>query len=818
MELNLACMYRPGDLQISENHNCFKELIAASNNLKNLLIFGDFNYPDIKWNNIAASDRTTQSALFINTIIASNLIQLVNTNTRFRIHNNPSCLDLILTNHESLINTLTYQPPIGISDHATILARSQVSCDNFTNSNKRIKNFYSADYTAINRYMESINIPKANTEIRWKCLIRHIKDSLQYVPEVTKKCLNHKPWINLQIKKNINRKRKLWHKYRDTRNNSDFLNYKLCANALSTQIKSAKASYEHNLVDSKSNKQFYKHIKNSLVSKVKTFSLRDPNNEIVSNADRVANLFAHEFSETFNVEPDGDLPLLSDHIKNLRSIGTITFTEQRVARAINRIKDDSSPGPDNIHPLYLKRCQSSLVPHLVEMMKTSLAEGRVPLDWKKSIVIPVFKNGDKLNPANYRQISLTSLLCKCMERIITEDLTTFFIESGILHPQQHGFLNGRSTVSNLLLCVDSWSKDLDRNNPVDVIYLDFKKAFDRVPHKRLILKLKHFGVVDPLLSWISDLLTDRCCQVRIDDQLSDNFTASSGVPQGSVIGPLLFNAFISDLVYEFKSTVSFFADDTKFFGNPLTNRLDLENDLFRLQQWCSKWLLQLNEQKCSVMHMGHLNPGVQYFLNDMPVTPVNQQKDLGVIVSSDLKWEAHIAKIIRKANTVSYLVSISFKNISPQLLEKIYKIYIRPILEYAAPVWNPNLAKDIHALELTQRRITKLSPAIRDLPYEQRLQVLGISPLSKRRLRGDLIETYKILHGHYSVDIIIFELSENVWLRGHQYKLVRERFYKMCRQFFLVNRIFTDWNALPEPVVCATSVNAFKNALDGLNF
>ncbi|KAJ3666534.1 hypothetical protein Zmor_001973 [Zophobas morio] len=323
----------------------------------------------------------------------------------------------------------------------------------------------------------------------------------------------------------------------------------------------------------------------------------------------------------------------------------------------------------------------------------------------------------------------------------------------------------------------------------------------------------HYGVRGDLLRWIAEFLQNRTFTVKILTEHSQATPVLSGVPQGSVLGPILFNIYVSDLASLFNCPSALFADDTKIFSNPLENPDALSNDLKLVEDWCDKWLLSTNEAKCTVLHIGSNNPHKSYYLNGIELQSV-KQRDLGVIISSDLKWASHIGAVVKKVNSLRYLVAISFKNIYPALLERIYKSYVRPIFDYAAPVWNPYFAGDIHILEQAQRRFTKLSPALKHLPYEQRLTALHLSSLTARRIRGDLIETYKILHGHYTCHLSLFVLSTNLHLRGHNLKLVRERFYKLCRQHFLTNRIPNLWNTLPDDVIAASSLNAFKNRLD----
>lgn len=815
VSFNIACIYRPPDFRLDQTQPLINAFLHASANLKNCIIFGDFNFPDLDWNTPAPLDNNSPSSIFMNNYLSTNFIQLIDQPTRFRQPYNPSKLDLIFVSDKHLASVSDYIAPIGCSDHIVITAKSQITIS--LEANKRTvlcRNFYRVHYEPVINHLQSLDWPTADLQSTWTNFLDNINNVIErYVPFI-KKHPSSKPWITSTIRKEINKKRKLWHTYRNSNSPQDYLIYRNSCNTISSTIRAAKTEYEQQLVSSNSNKRFFKYVKRSLDSRVTSLVLRDSKGEVYSDPKIVADMFAKEFSASFGNEDINNLPSLQDHTRSSTSLESITITEEIVSSVIDDLKTDSSVGPDGIHPLFLKNCKQILVEPITTILKKSIAEGKLPLEWKSAVIIPVFKKGNKLDRQNYRQISLTSAICKCMEKIIAHEISDFLLAKGVLHDKQHGFLPGRSTVTNLLQCMHHWTKAMDSNQPVDVIYLDFKKAFDLVPHKRLLYKLEHYGIRGSLLNWIEDFLSDRKYQVRVDGVLSDVYVARSGVPQGSVLGPLLFNIFISDLGLLLESSVSLFADDTKFFANPRMQANVIRADIAKVEGWCNMWSLPLNDEKCTVLHIGYDNPKLRYFLNGAMINPVTQQRDLGITVTSDLKWAAHIGKTIKKVNSVVYMISLTFKNLSPELVLTIYKIYIRPILEYAVPVWNPYFAGDIHALEQVQRRITKLCPSIRNLPYERRLLKLGLTTLSERRLRGDLIETYKILHGHYSVNLNFFEISEDNRLRGHNYKLVRERFYKLCRQNFLCNRVHRAWNSLPPYIVDATSVNSFKNLYD----
>jgi hypothetical protein len=399
-----------------------------------------------------------------------------------------------------------------------------------------------------------------------------------------------------------------------------------------------------------------------------------------------------------------------------------------------------------------------------------------------------------------------------MEKIISMNLVDFLLQSNVIPPNQHGFTPGRSTLTNLLDAVDNWTRSLDNGSPVDVVYLDLEKAFDRVPTQRLLLKLEQFGVRGQLLRWIGSFLTNRKFLVRVGNQLSDPRAVLSGVPQGSVLGPILFLIFTADLTNSLCSCSNMFADDTKLFTNPLINQELLQSDLNTVFEWSQHWLLTLNISKCHVLRLGYNNPKRDYFINENQVQSVSNEKDLGVTISEDMKWERHILSITGKAYSRIHCVRKAFLiPLDKSLFLKIYKIYIRPILEYASPVWDPYYAKDIQLIERVQKRATRLVIGLKNLTYEERLNELKLPTLRERRTYYDLIYLYKILHGYFSYPLDhFFQISPITHLRGHRLKLIKPKFTRLARQHFFSNRVINPWNSLPDQIIDSNTICSFK--------
>ena len=432
--------------------------------------------------------------------------------------------------------------------------------------------------------------------------------------------------------------------------------------------------------------------------------------------------------------------------------------------------------------------------------------------WKAATVTALHKKGPKNDASNYRPISLTSIVCKIYEKIIREHLLEHV--SANIARQQHGFVAGRSCLSNLLECIDIINDMLASGDDVDVFYLDFQKAFDTVPHYRLITKLQNYGITGKTLAVISDFLSGRLFNVKVGDSQSQSHTVTSGIPQGSVLGPLLFLLYINDLPESIKNFVSLFADDVKLYGRA-SHYFDNQCDIDKLGEWQDCWLLRFNteDDKCKVLHVGKNNPQHMYKLNNSPLPAVDTESDLGVVISSNWKWNDHIDKSISKANSCIAWVTRSVISRSPKVMINIYKSLIRPHLEYCVQLWSPSPVHGnwgtIMEIEHVQRRFTRLIDGEGLRTYEDRLRNLKLTTLVERRARGDLIEMYKIVSGKCRYGNNLFRLSRN----GS--KLVaRPGDGAPQKHGFFSMRVLPYWNKLPMHVRTSETVEGFKINLE----
>ena len=536
-----------------------------------------------------------------------------------------------------------------------------------------------------------------------------------------------------------------------------------------------------------------------------------------SSSREKADVLNNFFSSVFTVEDRSSIPHFPRALYD-KPLLDLTITIEQLKTKLCKLNPNKATGPDNIPPRLLKELAEVLSEPISIIMNKSLQEGRLPTIWKKAHVVPIFKKGKKNIAGNYRPVSLTSVTCKVMEGLVREKLIDHFNINNLITDSQHGFVGGRSCSTNLLAVLDVWTEVLEEDGFIDTIYLDFAKAFDTVPHERLLHKLDGLGIQGKLLAWIRSFLSDRSQKVIIDGEESGWKEVVSGIPQGSVLGPMLFICFVNDLPDVVKSNVYIFADDTKLFAKVPDNATVLQQDLDNLQKWSDKWQLRFNASKCKVMHVGKQTEISNYSMtaNNKTLTleTTQTEKDLGVNVDKDLNFEEHVQIQTKKANKLLGMIRRTFTCLDKESLPLLYKAIVRPHLEYCNVVWQPRWTKEREAIEAIQHRATKLIPSLKDKEYSERLKALSLPSLYYRRARGDMIECYKYTSGIYNVSTEFLPLDLNKSTRGHSRKLKKIAATKSCRSEFFSRRITNAWNSLPDDVVSAPSLNAFKARLD----
>ena len=549
--------------------------------------------------------------------------------------------------------------------------------------------------------------------------------------------------------------------------------------------------------------------------------IKDTAGRLTESDQEAAEVLASFFKSVFTVESSDGIPTFPDQIDTESGLGDIIIPVEKVKEELKRLNKNKAPGPDGISPMVLRAAADQLAGPLCTIFNKTLESGNLPQDWKQAVITPIFKKGARCKASNYRPVSLTSQACKVMERILRQHIVQHLEENNLISKQQHGFVRKRSCQTNLLESMEDWTRTLDEGNGLDLIFLDLQKAFDTVPHKRLAVKLRAYGLKGNVLDWVEDFLHGRQQIVRVGNSMSDQTEIMSGVPQGSVLGPVLFLLFVNEIPGLVQSKVKMFADDMKIY-RPVSSCEDvkiMQQDLDILGKWSDIWLLRFNVSKCRAMHCGASNSGHNYSITQNNATELLEEtcleRDLGVLIDNSLKPTAHCEKAAQRGMSALRLLKTTFKSLSKHNFKPLYNAYVRPHIEYCSQAVGPYMVQNFTALEKVQRRATKLVRGLRNVPYQERLQQLELSNTRQRMLRGDLIETYKILTGKLRLDPgCFFTRNTGERTRGHSLKLLKTRAVHHARAQFFSQRAVSEWNSLPDEVVMAPSTNSFKNRLD----
>ena len=384
----------------------------------------------------------------------------------------------------------------------------------------------------------------------------------------------------------------------------------------------------------------------------------------------------------------------------------------------------------------------------------SMRLSQVPNMWKCAYVSPIHKKGDRDKVNNYRPVSLLSIVSKIMERCIYNHIYSFISKD--ISEKQHGFFSVRSCNTQLLEVYHKIGDFLDKGFQTDVIYLDFSKAFDSVPHSLPIHKLKTFGFIGDLLSWLKSYLTGRKQQVVIEGAKSSWLSVTSGVPQGSILSPLLFLLYINDMpdVVSFCS-ISLFADDAKCFFKirSLNDCVLLQQDIESLLMWSYIWGMDFNIDRCNVLSTRNNLPFIfEYTILDKPLQRVQHMRDLGVLINTNLTWGTHCRGLINKCNRTMDMIkrAVGF-NAPVDVTTSLYRTLVRSNLEHCSSVWSPSTVSDTKAIESIQRAATRYILNYPEIKYDQRCTMLNLHPLSYRREITDLLYVFKCNKGYYDV-------------------------------------------------------------------
>ncbi|CAH8429229.1 unnamed protein product [Dicrocoelium dendriticum] len=811
----LSVVYRPPKSTPERDNRLISAFRSVLNQkYSHILVAGDFNTHDLE---NPASETEVFKAYLQELLSSTFLYNHVTVPTRFRTGNNPSILDLVLTNEELMVDGLKVCSPLGRSDHVT-LQFDYICYAKYPAAELETRQSV-IHYHVLSALVENTSwtfLANCTPELAWETFANTITSLVieASTPKVSQHPRTAKSFLRSRTRKCMTLRDRAWRTYKSNPSAENWTEYVSHRNYCVLLVREDKRTHQQELAKRfcSNKKLLYKHV-NGLRKVQRGIPPLNTTNGYTHTAKEAANALRAQYSPIFQgVQASTYIPPL---VTPPPVLSNVTFTAEMVLQKLLSLRPHSSPGADNIHPKTLQVAAIHLAEPLAAFFQRCFDENIVPSRWKQGVITPIYKAGSRSDPVNYRPVTLLPVIAKVMEAVIADALMGYLENYGIIAPEQHGFRQHRSCTTNLLIARDNWTETVDEGTGVDVAFLDFSKAFDRLDHRILLIKLQQYGIGDPLLGWIGNFLSERQLVVRVRSSFSDPIRVGCGVPQGSVLGPRLFLLFINDLVRVITSKFLLFADDLKVWR--AIKRSDdhevLQRDLNEAWNWSVRNALPFNVDKCRVVHIRHRQVHV-YKLGAHDLKTTTQERDLGVLVQEDLGCSKQSDSASKRGNQHVGLLRRAFGILDPSIFSLMLNAYVRPHVEYAIQAWQPWLKRDLAALETPQRRATKIVKGLRHTPYQERLEILGVFSGRYRRLRGDLILVYQILSDPSHVCRHLLKLSPNTNLRGNSLKLSQQYSRLDCRKTYFSLRVCGPWNALPNSVVCAPTLDTFKKRLD----
>lgn len=788
-----------------------------------LILVGDFNLAGIDWENCTIGRNEHSSCeMLLNLMFSFSLAQLVKQPTRIQGQAR-SILDLAFVSK-------TLNPDIsienGISDHKMLLLTfDDLNPSSNVNSNISrifVKDYRRADDVSIIDYIEItldclLQPQFGNVNDLWLKLKRIIAFCEEkFIPTIKKRVNRKTPWITRSI---IHLKRRL---QRARKKKTDITLINELSQMLRVELAAARNNFFANTLTNfltREPRKFWRYL-----GKPKApIEQMEIDGVVTDDANLIANAFNRYFQSVFTPAS----PSKISQPEYLSRMPDLVITEHGIVNLLVQLEEKKSPGPDGVPNAFLKRYAQQLSPLLQKIFSLSLETASVPADWLCAKVIPIFKkNGNKLLVNMYRPISLTSCCCKLMEHIINKAIVSYLEKNKLLYVNQHGFRKGLSTVTQLLEIAHDFAAAINSGLQVDAVFIDFAKAFDSVPHVKLIEKLILIGINSKIVSWIAAYLSCRTQFVKIKNAKSDTLDVTSGVPQGSVLGPTLFLIYINDIFSCVNSNVvmRLFADDCVVY-TPVRSQVDQNNlnlTLTNIASWCDTWGMKINVSKTSSVTITRKKTPIYftYLLSGSAVTRNTEVKYLGVTFTEKLTWETHIDNICAKAYQQLGFIRRKLSAAPSHVKLNAYKTLIRPILEYSAIVWNPHqsyLNKKLERIQnLSLRFIYSCYSRYDSVTFLRKRA--SIPTLECRRKTACMKFLFLLYHNCIGIDKDAYLKPPHHHSRRINHTMCIRPFAARCDvfKFSFFPRSIELWNTLPQHIMDDVSVDSFITSVESL--
>ena len=830
LDIHVVSVYRPPSYGPDENESLARFLVEFSLG-KELLIMGDFNLPSLQWGNgeVSCSGYMTPTdRLFRDCFTGCGLTQFVEEGTFFPSGNT---LDLMLCTDADRVLEVDCLPPLPRCAHCPVVASMvfQFRPDDVIDERYA---WSRGDYDAFSTALFDVDWELLfEGSSAGECYMEFCRTIWELVPEFVPKQVpkSNDRWLARPPRSLRRRRKELWQCFKQMRRElgrrhehtrQAWESYMSVNMAYRNYALNHQASYEERLVEllKVAPKTFHSYLRSRKTGCPSVGPLRDTDGQLVADQRQMGDLFADAFASVYIA----DIPQNPSEYQQTASVMEQFHVDyDLVLKKLLELNSSSSPGPDGIHPKVLKECAQVIVLPLCLIFRKSYDEGIVPAEWKISRVVPIFKGGSKALALNYRPVNLTSSPCKVMERLLVEHIVEYLETNNLLAHFQFGYRQGRSVEDQLLLMYGEVIEKVEAGGVVDVVYMDLSKAFELVNHVVLLGKLSALGFCRTILRWIEAFLVGRSMFVSVGTGNSDIKSVQSGVPQGSVLGPLLFLVYVNGLATGIRTKWWAFVDDYKIYstGSP-RNGLDedLQSDLNIFSTRATSWNLKMNPEKCVVMRFGAGGvdaDGNRYMLNGESLRFVTSHRDLGIVVDPSLRFHLHVSKLVGKTKGLINQLLRGTVCRSRKFMVTLFIAHIRPLMDFSARLWNVGYLGDIRSLEQVQKSWMGQISGMEDEEYGECIKQLGVHSVYGRLLRGDLIKVWQTFHSPNDLGLKgLLDVQSHSATRTNGFKLAIPRCRTELRRRFWSVRCVQRWNSLPPEVVQARTVECFKRRLD----
>lgn len=830
----MGCIYRPPDTNLQEFLVDLNSLLnKLSHENKSVYLMGDFNI------NLLNSNSHSLTADFIETLFSYFYIPLINKPTRVK-ENSATIIDNIFSNDAQNCEILSGILYTDLSDHFPIFCILNSKDKKAQHENIFRRSFNEKNKQKFrNRLLETdwANIigdgSCQDAFSKFHSYFRKLYDDCFPLIQIRKSYKNRKNWLTIGLKNSIKVKNKMYivsTKYPTSENKKTYSEYK---RTLSRILKQAEREHYDNLF-----KQNVGNIRKSWEI-IKEVINKSPNSRNISefiiegnrvtNANHIANAF-NDFYLNIGTKISQSLPIIQKTFStfmppsNPSTIFLRPTTCNEVMNLISEMKR-KCPGWDGLDATVIKETAPYFVDTLTSLINKSMAEGIFPTELKIAKVIPLYKNNDATLINNYRPVSILPLFSKIFEKIMYARLMSFINKHNLLYNLQFGFRKGYNTNLALITLIDKLSEALDNGNHVVGVFLDFSKAFDTVNHNILLKKLNTYGIRGIALKWLSSYLNNRTQYVNFNDENSRYGNIKCGVPQGSVLGPLLYLIYVNDIVNVSPNLFPIlFADDTNIFleGNNIDNVVDNMNlELNKLMDWTIANKLSLNVDKTNYMIFSmkgkRAKPNRNLYINNRQLKRVEYTKFLGVIIDDKLSWNEHVKYIKNKMSKGIGILCKARKLLNVSTLVNIYNSFIYPYITYGIEVWGSAAESNLKPIINLQKRAVRIvvSARYRDhtAPIFKSLKLLPFKDayiFSVAKLMFKIINNYT---PRFIKDMFTPNCSIHQHLTRQRQRLRIPRSRTNLRKITFRHRGVTVWNDIVDAVYVNCSFNIFKRRL-----